>query len=148
MNHRNFRIVLSVAWGVVAVLLVVMWDRSNTWGEGIRYVGHGLEILFGYTKGDVFLSFYDEPSDSEERGAVFFHFPIHNPERKFFFSNYGFHRDGENNHVPFWFPVLVSVILVALPWLPGSRWRFSLRTLLIVTTLVAVGLGFVVYLFR
>jgi hypothetical protein len=43
---------------------------------------------------------------------------------------------------PHWFAVaLVGVVAVA-PWL---RWRFSLRTLLIATTLVAVGLGTVVY---
>jgi len=49
--------------------------------------------------------------------------------------------------VPHWFLVLLSAVLSLIPWLPWSR-RFSLRTLLIVTTLVAVGLGMVLYLTR
>jgi hypothetical protein len=45
--------------------------------------------------------------------------------------------------VPFWFIVLISLALAAAPWL-RTRWRFSLRTLLLATTLVAVVLGLVV----
>jgi hypothetical protein len=46
---------------------------------------------------------------------------------------------------PHWLPILLSAALVAAPWL---RWRFSLRTLLIATTLVAVVLGAIVYATR
>ncbi len=45
--------------------------------------------------------------------------------------------------VPYWSLVSLSAIFAAIPWL---RWRFSLRTLLIATTLIAVGLGAVNYL--
>ena len=44
---------------------------------------------------------------------------------------------------PHWFVALLAVGISILPWL---RWRFSLRTLLIATTLVAVVLGVVVWL--
>jgi hypothetical protein len=47
--------------------------------------------------------------------------------------------------VPYWFPVFALVALAAMSWLPG---RFSLRTLLIATTLVAAVLGLVVYAAR
>jgi hypothetical protein len=43
--------------------------------------------------------------------------------------------------VPWWFVVLILVALAAAPWI---KWRFSLRTLLVATTLVAVGLGVVI----
>jgi hypothetical protein len=43
--------------------------------------------------------------------------------------------------VPHWFMVILSVAIAFFPWM---RWRFSLRTLLIATMLVAVGLGLVV----
>jgi len=49
--------------------------------------------------------------------------------------------------VPHWFPVLVLAALAAAPWIRWSR-RFSLRTLLIATTLVAVVLGIFVVLSR
>jgi hypothetical protein len=45
--------------------------------------------------------------------------------------------------VPHWLPLLVAAMLAAAPWF---KWRFSLRTLLIATALVAVGLGMVVVL--
>jgi hypothetical protein len=46
---------------------------------------------------------------------------------------------------PHWFVVLVASLVGALPW-AWKYQRFSLRTLLIATTLVAVGLGVVVWL--
>jgi hypothetical protein len=46
---------------------------------------------------------------------------------------------------PHWFLVLLSAAFATAPWL---HWRFSLRTLLIATTLVAVVLGAVIYAVR
>ena len=45
--------------------------------------------------------------------------------------------------LPYWLLILVSTTLAAAPWIEWPR-RFSLRTLLIATTLVAVALGLVV----
>jgi hypothetical protein len=44
--------------------------------------------------------------------------------------------------IPIWFAALCSVVIAAAPW-SGLSKRFSLRTLLIVTALVAVGLGII-----
>ena len=44
--------------------------------------------------------------------------------------------------LPHWFPCALLAALAVAPWLP---WRFSLRALLIVTTLVAVVLGVIVW---
>jgi hypothetical protein len=49
---------------------------------------------------------------------------------------------------PDWFLILLATALGGVPWLPWWSKRFSLRTLLITTTLVAVWLGFVVYMAR
>jgi hypothetical protein len=43
----------------------------------------------------------------------------------------------------YWFAVLLFATLATVPWIPWLR-RFSLRTLLIATALVAVGLGVIV----
>jgi hypothetical protein len=45
--------------------------------------------------------------------------------------------------VPFWFPVTLAASLTALLGME-SRWRFSLRTLLIAITLVALTLGLII----
>jgi hypothetical protein len=47
--------------------------------------------------------------------------------------------------VPYWLLVLAATSLTAAPWL---RWHFSIRTLLIATTLVAVVLGLICYAVR
>jgi hypothetical protein len=50
-------------------------------------------------------------------------------------------------YIPYWFGVFISATAATIPWISWSR-RFSLRTLLIATTLVAVGMGAVVFLAR
>ena len=49
--------------------------------------------------------------------------------------------------VPYWAPLLATVAAVAVSLRPlhKTNWRFSLRTLLIVTTLVAVVIGLIKY---
>ncbi len=47
--------------------------------------------------------------------------------------------------VPHWFAMLLSAAFAALPWLPWWSQRFRIRTLLIVTTLLAVMMGLAVH---
>jgi hypothetical protein len=49
--------------------------------------------------------------------------------------------------VPHWY---IAPLFAALAWVPWIHWsrRFSLRTLLIATALVAVGLGVIMLLIR
>jgi hypothetical protein len=47
--------------------------------------------------------------------------------------------------VPYWFLLLVCIGLAAVLWLPWLPWKFSLRTLLIASTVLAVVLGLVVW---
>jgi hypothetical protein len=49
--------------------------------------------------------------------------------------------------IPFWFLMLTGMVIAATPWL-RETWRFSLRTLLIATTLISLLLGLVVYASR
>jgi hypothetical protein len=54
------------------------------------------------------------------------------------------HLDSSSSLIPIWCLVLFSAAIGVVPWMHNLRWRFSLRTLLIATALVAVGLGIVV----
>jgi hypothetical protein len=45
-----------------------------------------------------------------------------------------------------WILILITAIAAAVPWVDRLSFRFSLRTLLIATTLVAVGMGAIVLL--
>ena len=48
-------------------------------------------------------------------------------------------------YLPHWLPAMIVAAIGTAPWLPWFS-RFSLRTLLIATTLVAVVLGLIVWL--
>jgi hypothetical protein len=65
-----------------------------------------------------------------------------------FNSKFGFSFGPQYYSMPFWFPAFLSAVVSCTPWLlcsiPWSR-RFSLRTFLIATTLIAVGLGLIVW---
>lgn len=50
--------------------------------------------------------------------------------------------------VTYWFVVVASAICAAVPWLRWLPWRFSLRTMLLATTAIAVVLGLVVWATR
>ena len=54
---------------------------------------------------------------------------------------------GEVGYLPHSFPVILAALFAVIPWVPWSR-RFSLRTLLIATTLLAMLLGAIVYAIR
>ncbi len=45
----------------------------------------------------------------------------------------------------YWFPVTLSAAFAILPWLPSLRRNFSLRTLLIATTLIAASVALIIY---
>jgi hypothetical protein len=62
----------------------------------------------------------------------------------FHFGKYGKDDDGLHAIVPHWFLILVSAALAPLPWIRLPR-RFSVRTMLIATTLVAIVLGLIVW---
>ena len=46
--------------------------------------------------------------------------------------------------MPLWCPALVFATVAGTPWMGKLSWRFSLRTLLIAMTLIAVALGLIV----
>jgi hypothetical protein len=46
---------------------------------------------------------------------------------------------------PYWFPVATVAMIAVLPWMRELKWQFSLRTLLIATTLIAVVMGLAVW---
>jgi hypothetical protein len=47
-----------------------------------------------------------------------------------------------------WLVVLITLVIAAVPWISRWQFRFSLRALLIATTLVAVVLGIIVWMTR
>jgi hypothetical protein len=137
MKHRKLRIAWSVAWGIVAMLLVALWVRSFYYLDSVQLPLGG--------------------SVSSVGGRVLACRPVGLtplvPDVPFPDSRFGIMSAPLNTFsvtsgsggatLPFWSTALLSAVMMTAFWLPN---RFSLRTLLIATTLVAVVLGLIVWL--
>ena len=164
MKYRKLRNAWSVGWGVVATLVIVLWVRSNWWFD--QYAGPGSNATYcGYTsvQGRVLLGKSNDPMlptvlgtrwiwrqwDKATNRALF---PASVPSTyesvllPWIEVNPNYYiQNGTSYEVvlPHWLFVVPFAILAAASWV---RWRFSLRTLLIATTLVAILLGLIVWL--
>lgn len=144
---RRMRIAVSVFFGVLTVALCVLWVRSYTGTSGWRLrVTHLRRVIFDSRDGrlsinamklspypTVFNSLYDSVADeslvAQDRPA----FQVHTAPM------------GVGCSCQYWLLVVIAASTATAPWL---RRRFSLRTMLIATTLVAVVLGLVCYAVR
>src|SRR5437588_1852157 len=145
---RYLRIAFSATCLIACVLLIWLWVRSYAWGDsylkqvGQSYCGgstlRGLIILhwFEVEKGEKLDTGYTWGPAKKQKLARDFREPFFG----FYLTKF---RRGFALVVPMWFLITASVGCAVAPWL--SWRRFSLRTLLIATTLIAVMLGAIVW---
>jgi hypothetical protein len=145
MKHRNLRIAWSAGWGLLAVLLCVLWVRSYWLMDLVNIdVPSPYALQFESAIGRTSAAVYE----SEQGWDWHQLYPEFNQrilralsaKPRFYLSP---RKDAWIVGVPHWFLLLIVFATGAVPWLP---YRFSLRTLLIATTLVAVVLGVIVWL--
>jgi hypothetical protein len=145
MKFSKLRIAWLLACGFAAVLVCVLWVRSywqrdrlegpllnglfNVWSMGGQVTWLYTELAPGEWKCSTTRIPGEWHAKSIDKGVVYKWST--NPRT----LGVAFH---------YWIPATLCTILAALPWLPFKR--FSLRTLLIVTTLIAVLLGLVMWL--
>ena len=148
VKYHELRIAWSVLWGVVAVLLCVLWVRSYWKMDTLHIPVHRSQIFFGSFRG-YFQAHYDgfERDDRDWKLRSFKSTSYPDFHRG---SDFGARGNPTFVHAmgPDWILLLVVATFTAIPWVGHLKWRFSLRTLLIATTLVAVVLGVVVWLAR
>jgi hypothetical protein len=162
MRFRKLRIAWSVGCGVACVLLIVLWVRSYWWWDTAVGPMSPTKTLIVFSSSGRLGGRLDGPA----KFAAGWHF-IHSSVAKMLKEDeeelslgrgvvtkpnrpswpvFGRCSDG-NFRVAHWLAVLFFATLgiVAAPFI---KWRFSLRTLLIATTLVAVVLGLIVWASR
>lgn len=125
---------------MVCVLLSVLWVRSYSIWE-VVYVRSSKTIAYFLISSNGHLVAQPAPTMPTKRNFVYSTGPasgnIGNP------FVFGFARQPvPYATAPHWFVFLAAGAFTFLPWL---RWRFSLRTLLVATTLVGLILGLLVY---
>jgi hypothetical protein len=150
---RCLRIAFSAGCGVLCLMLIALWVRSYWWTDtliGPFPVGYDFNLAsiqgqFGLAvsphgmidRMQLLSEVYEPPT----KGRLFAH-PASNPDFGF---SFGTQSLGFIVVAPAWFMMLICGIIAIAPWLP---WRFSLRTVLIATTVIAVGLGLIVWTAR
>lgn len=152
MGFRKLRIAWSAMWGVVSLLLIALWMRSYWWLDAVSLPTTGTTFLnsFDGEIGAVSWSRDVFPSGPSGWGLTSTSAKIirrHMDAQRnrtgvqaMQTSSWHFHLGRRDPAVgfPHWFLVLVCFTFSALPWMLR---HFSLRTLLIATTLLALLLG-------
>ena len=144
MRFRKLRIAWSVTCGIVAVLLCVLWVRSYTtidvWDLPIT-AKYSIElgsvprmIVIGWQNSTVNRHLSGPTEEWRSTGKM---------PQSIFWGGFQKHGPLAAVWMPSWLLVPITAACSIAPWI---RWRFSLRTLLIATTLVAVVLGLIVWL--
>ena len=165
MRFRKLRIAWSVGCLIACVLLVVLWVRSYWWCDMFEIRTASQLLQLDSRKGR--LSFWQKNPgwpkqspkitqlllDGMDMGRFYGRCPAGDYQKPYWdqasilaFGRFGSERE-RVIFIPYWFPVLISAALAAVPWIRWSK-RFTLRTLLIATTLVALVLGLIVWAAR
>jgi hypothetical protein len=158
MRFRKLRIAWSVVCAIASVLLIALWVRSYWWVDFIEAPigtnGCSLSSVRGHLGLDA------RPSEAAVTGWHYSGGRMDEPQELADTPQPNSDDDMSNSFsvttvTTTELPRIVTLthgllsllfaILAALPWL---RYRFSLRTLLIATTLVAVVLGAIAYATR
>lgn len=141
---RWLRFAVSAVCLLALVGLIVLWARSYWWRESLwgwlPTPGY-LQVTSEY--GGMMIIVTTEHSPSRWSISSKQAFPLYR-YWEIALQNNGVWR-GVTIFVPHWFLLLLYAALAFVPWLPWST-RYSLRTLLIVTTLVAAVLGLIVWM--
>jgi hypothetical protein len=139
------RIAVTALCLTACVLLVALWARSYWWMD-IATLGlsSGPGYMFGSMNGEVSAAKFPSREGAVSLGWHAWSNPA-GGRRAWSTSDSsefaGFRYGTFFAAMPHWLAILLMSLLGGVPWI---RWRFSVRILLIATTLVAVGLGMVV----
>ena len=150
MKHRELRIAFSAACSIACVLLSVLWVSSYwkqytvTWNITkntalMTYSAAG--GLFVYLGNTQFKYPYEIDSYALDAETIKV-FRASNAKKAFRIIN---EDGGVDTVIPLPLALSLTAAFAALPWL---GYRFSLRTLLIATTVIAVALGIIVWMTR
>lgn len=155
MKYRKLRIVWSLGWGVVCLVLIVFWARSYSRLETISGSGRNANSV-STIKGSLIVNSggFTFSADEYADGAMTISSRKPLAGGRYFFSTTSdvSHLDyttrGDPWTLPLWLCVAAAAAILGLPWLPWWSTRYSLRTLLLITTLAAVAAGAIAYVSR
>jgi hypothetical protein len=151
MNYRKLRIAWSVGWGVLCLLLIALWVRSY-WRFDRCLLARSSNRVVSISSNLGVISLVDGDRSRVISGAFGWSQRPASPEWREAqnFVGFAYGRGSAGSMIvcfPIWLLIIAVLPIAVTPWL---RWlhQFSLRALLIATTVVAVGLGLLVMMLR
>lgn len=169
MRFKKTRIVCSVFFGILSLLLIGLWVRSYWWIDTAYWYKPRVSIhstIFRGRIGVTWVTFSDsliipdglrqdwfESYRINGSTSVNYNDGIGHPLPSYlgFQSSWlsaAVRTMATSLVVPFWFVTVLAATAAFAPWYRTFRWRFSLRTLLIFTTIVSLALGLVILFTR
>ena len=149
MKYRKLRIAWSVVCAIACLLLVALWVRSYRYdtaasihGERVEHVSSHKRLLTAWSKlGAVHLCAARPPVAGAQWKSHFATSQV---------MGFGVFNDVESSalRIPYWFAIVATCAITIFPWTQFFSVRFTLRTLLIATSLVAAMLGLIAYYAR
>jgi hypothetical protein len=148
MKYRKLRIAWSVVCGIACVLLITLSVRSYWWVEGARApLSATRSFQFGTLPGLLAVGMRNVPGEPfmVDRRQTADWRKLHSGPSQLWGGV--IMRQSDNVvYLPLWILVVVSGAVCAKPLVRQLPKRFTTRTLLIATTLVALALGVIVWL--
>ena len=142
LKYRKLRIGFSAVCAITCVLMIAFWFRRYRRNEVTAVIRNSTAISVASRDGRLFLSVERMPVKNT---LIVNSNPIKVRRPQALFQSFLWHnRPPAFIHfaIPYWLPALLSLVLAGLTWVGWST-RFSLRTLFIATTLLAIALGFI-----
>ena len=130
MKNRKLRIAWSVACGIACLLLVVLWVRSSSMVEIWNVpVSSNTSIGLASLPGMIAVIWGDDQPLGYDWGQT---------------KVWQAKGVKPPSAIPSWLLIIAAIVCGIAPWIHQLKWRFTLRTLLIGMTLVAVAFGLIV----
>jgi hypothetical protein len=137
MRFRKLRIAWTVGWIIISLTFLYAWRRSQQFHDFVVCFRASDIAVMGSDCGEIYLAPHAYPGKLSDRTNGWGYYISSARPTLNELANLPI-LSQRTIHSPYWSLVAASFTLAALPWL---RSQFSLRTLLIATTLVAVVLG-------
>jgi hypothetical protein len=148
---RPLRITVSVGSALCCLLVIVLWVRSYGIRDSAVWPMNNGGMEVNSIKGRLVLFLYSPPISGPEQFRTLHEDITPSDESRVKRDILGFSYYSEtsstNIHIHFLFLALATVAVAGAPWIRWSN-RFSLRTLLLATTAIALALGLIIYATR
>jgi hypothetical protein len=143
MKYRKLRIAYSVGWGMLCLLLVAFWMRSYWWVDAIFYSSDSNVFEIESVSGHIRIF-----SNAEVGENVGWYYANMHLDHRYVLPLFEWDNNLPAHFIaglPHWVAAALTPAFALAPWF---TFRFSLRTLLIGVTVIAVLLGASIYSVR